>query len=185
RGFASQMKRGVVVNGEILLDYVLPPSVQVRGRVLKAQSDNPDSFAVYPCNLDFDRTDDGLRQPSIGNATSPFGTFIDYIEAASYTTTANPADTTLAPARVYDWVVPTSDIVQLTCQPAVYLASTIRDSHGDPVVGAIFRFDDTNGVRHPTTKHLSDATGFIRDGIEPGVYRVTVEPPPGGHAAAI
>jgi len=185
RGFASQMKRGVIVNGEIHLDYVLPPSVQVRGRVLKAQSDNPDSFAVYPCNLDFDRTDDGLRQPSIGNATSPFGTFIDYIEAASYTVTANPADTTLAPARVYDWSVPTSNILQITCQRAVHLAATIHDSRGNPVEGAIFRFDDTTGVRHPTTRHLSDATGFLRDAVEPGIYRVTVEPKAGGHDAAI
>jgi len=186
RGFASVAKHNVVVSGTLTLDYVLPPSVQVFGRVnWKTHPEDLDSVAVYPCNLDFDRTDDGQRQPSLGNLTSPFGTFVDYIEAGSYTVTANPADSLMAPARVYNWTVPASEILDLHCQPAVFLASTIRDSNGAPVQDAIFRFDDSLGVRHPTTKHISDATGFIRDGVEPGVYRVTVEPKAGGHVAAI
>lgn len=180
RGFAPEIKRDVVLNGELSLDYVLPPSVQVRGRIT-----DPSSNGVYPCNLDFDRTDDGSRQPSLGNATSPFGTFVDYIEAGTYTFTMNPADTTLAPARLFNVVAPDSNIIRVSLKKAVFLSSTIRDSNGAPVEGAIFRFDDTTGVRHPTTKHVSDSTGFIRDGVEPNVYRVTVEPKAGAHLAAI
>jgi len=185
RGFAPQIKRDVLVTGALSLDYVLPPSVQLRGRVTDTRNPDFGTNGVYPCNLDFDRTDDGLRQPSLGNNTSPFGTFVDYIEAGSYTITANPADTTLAPARVFNVAIPNPDILQIPLQPAVFLASTIRDANGAPVKGAIFRFDDATGLRHPTTKHVSDSTGFIRDGVEAGVYRVTVEPPLGGHLAAI
>src|SRR5262249_44276246 len=125
------------------------------------------------------------RQPSLGNATSPFGTFVDYIEAGTYTFTANPADTTLAPARRFNVTIPSPDILQVPLQPAVYLSSTIRDSNGAPVQGAIFRCDDTEGGRHPPTKHVSASAGFIRDGVEAGLYRVTVEPKAGGHLAAI
>jgi protocatechuate 3,4-dioxygenase beta subunit len=171
RGYAPEIERSVLVSGTIKLDYVLPPSVQVRGRVFRAGDGSP----VDSCNLDFDRTDDGARQPSIGNITSPFGTFIDYIEAGSYTITANPPDTALAPTRVYRWVVPTSEILLLPVVPAAFISGTIRDADGAPVAGAILRFDDTTGVRHPGTKSPSDSSGFFRVGVEPGVYRVTVE----------
>jgi hypothetical protein len=186
RGFASQVKRGVAVNGALTVDYVLPPSVRVLGRVFyKAHPADIDSLPVYPCNLDFDRTDDGARQPSLGNVTSPFGTFIDYIEAGNYTVTANPADTSMAPARVFAWDAPNPTILDMTCGPAVHLASVIRDDHGRPVEGAIFRFDDTLGVRHPSTKAISDLNGFLRDGIAPDVYRITVEPKLGSNLAAL
>jgi hypothetical protein len=186
RGFASQVKRAVTVSGTVTSDFVLPPSVRVLGRVFfKAHPTDTDSVPVYPCNLDFDRTDDGERQPSLGNLTSPFGTFIDYIEAGNYTVTANPADTSIAPARVLGWPAPAPTILDLTCGPAAHLASVIRDTDGRPVEGGIFRFDDSSGVRHPSTKAISDVNGFIRDGIEPGVYRITVEPRLGGNLAAI
>src|SRR5262245_14990060 len=185
-GLAPVMKRNVQVSGTVTLDYVLPPSVRVFGRVnFKTSPASVDSVPVYPCNLDFDRTDDGARQPSLGNLTSPFGTFVDYIEAGSYTVTANPEDTLMAPTRVYGWAVPTTEVLELHCQPASYLASVIRDSDGHPVQGAVFRFDDGTGVRHPATKATSDAGGFIRAGVEPGVYRVTIEPPVGSSLAAI
>jgi hypothetical protein len=186
RGIAPVMKHNVVVSGTLDLDYVLPPSVQVFGRVnWKADPDALDSVAVYPCNLDFDRTDTGERQPSLGNLTSPFGTFVDYIEAGDYTITANPADTSMAPARVFNWAVPATEILDIHCRPAMYLTSVIRDSNGRPVEGAIFRFDDSSSVRHPSKKTVSDVNGFIRDGVEPGVYRITVEPKSGSNLAAI
>jgi len=181
RGFAPEIKRDVVVSASMSLDYVLPPSVQVRGRVITANGNNP----VYPCNLDFDRSDDGARQPSLGNLTSPFGTFIDYIEAGTYTLTANPADTALAPTRLYRVQAPPTDILLLPVEQAAFLAGTVRDSNGAPVEGAIFRFDDAGDVRHPAKKDTSDLTGFFRVGVAPGVYRVTVEPQRRSHLAAI
>jgi hypothetical protein len=174
---APRIVHGVPVNGTLTLDFVLPPAAQVRGRVTYINPADSSVVGVFPCDLDFDRTDDGTRQPAQGDVTSPFGTFITYIETASYTVTANPIDTTLAPGRVYDWVLPTTDILQLPLQPASHLAGTIRDEHGAPVAGVQLRFDDGTGVRQPASKHASDANGFYRLGIAPGIYRITVEPP--------
>ena len=43
----------------------------------------------------------------------------------------------------------------------------------------------TLGRREPSSKHLTDANGFYRLGIEPGVYRITVEPPLASPYAAL
>ena len=96
--------------------------------------------------------------PSKGGAadlTGLLGTFIAYVEGASYTVTATPADTTLAPGRVFDFVAPppAGSILSLPLQRASYLAGTIRDSNGNPVRGASIKFDDEVLLRRmPSTK---------------------------------
>ena len=167
------------------MDWTLPVGVQARGHV--SDSSNPDvnTNGVYPCNIDYDRTDDGSRQPVQGNVTSPFGTFLTYIEPGSYSVTAQPEDTLLAPARVFNWVLPTTDILQVPLVPAVHMAGTIRDVNGAPVPGVELKFDIANGGRQPASKHLTNANGFYRLGIVPGTYRITVEPPLAGPYAAI
>ena len=183
-GFAPRIRRAVSVSGELALDFVSPVAAEVRGRVTRAA----DGSAVYPCDLDFDRTDDGSRQPALGDLTGLLGTFIAYVEGSSYTVTATPADTTLAPGRVFDFVAPppAGSILSLPLQPASYLAGTIRDSNGQPVSGASLKFDDEVLLRRmPSTKGTSDANGFFRVGVAPGVYRVTVEPRVGSSLAAV
>jgi protocatechuate 3,4-dioxygenase beta subunit len=183
---APAIKRGVLVSGTLDLDFVVPAAARVRGRVYDPISTN----GIYPCDLDFDRTDDGTRQPALGDITSPFGTFQTFIGGSSYTVTANP-DTTLgfAPTRIYNFIVPTpdpaTDVLLLPVVRAVYLNGFIRDTNGAPVVGAQLKFDDGTGVRVPAFKHTSAADGSVRVGIAPGVYRVTVEPKVGTPYAAI
>lgn len=183
-GFAPRIRRAVSVSGELALDFISPVAAEVRGRVTRAA----DGSAVYPCDLDFDRTDDGSRQPALGDLTGLLGTFIAYVEGASYTVTATPADTTLAPGRLFDVLTPppVGSILSLPLQRASYLAGTIRDSNGQPVRGASLKFDDELLLRRmPATKGTSDANGIFRVGVAPGVYRVTVEPSVGVTLAAV
>src|ERR1043166_1567001 len=182
---APRIARDVPVNGTLDLNFTLPVAARVLGRVTDAANADPNTNGVYPCDLDFDRSDDGSRQPSQGNVTSPFGTFVAYVEGGSYSVTATPIDSTLAPARIYDWVVPTTEILQMPLVPAIHLAGTIRDTNGAPIEGCVLKFDVPSGRRQPASKHLSDANGFYRLGLLPGVYRITVEPPLNGRYAAI
>ena len=182
--FAPRIARSVLVNGSLTLDVTLPPAAEVRGFVRRLSDD----AAVYPCDLDFDRTDDGTRQPAIGDLTGLLGSFRAFVEAASYSVTATPADTALAPMRVFDFIATVSPIaptMQFQLPLAKFLAGTIRDSNGQPVQGAVLKFDDANARRQPATKTSSDANGFYRIGIAAGVYRVTVEPRVGANLAAI
>ena len=180
-GLAPRVVRSVLVSGTLALDYTLPPAAVVRGRVT-----DPDGNGVYPSDINFDRFDDGERQPALGDKTSPFGTFVAYVEGGSYSVTATPDTATgLAPGRIQRWDVPTTDILSIPLQRAVFLIGNIRDTNGAPVAGATFRFDDAAGFRQPCTKHVTDANGFFRVGIAPGIYRVTVVPAPGARLAAI
>ncbi|MEQ1833350.1 MAG: carboxypeptidase-like regulatory domain-containing protein, partial [Candidatus Eisenbacteria bacterium] len=184
-GFAPRIVRAVLVTGPVTLDYVLPPSAQARGRVTDTRNPDTGTNGVFPCDLDFDRVDDGSRQPALGDLTSPFGTFVSYLEGGAYNVTATPADTALAPGRVFGWTLPTTDILPMPLLPAAFVAGTIRDSNGQPVAGATLKFDDTvAGRRLPSTRATSNAAGFIRMGVTPGVYRVTVEPASGTPYAA-
>lgn len=188
--YAPRIKRAVLVNGTLDLDWVMPAGAKVRGVAFDPTNTDITTRGMYPCDLDFDRTDDGSRQPALGDVTSPFGTFQAFVEGGSYTVTANP-DTALgfAPTRIFDFVCPTAnpdiDVLELPVQRAVYLNGFIRDSNGAPVAGAALKFDDANGRRQPSFKHASAADGSVRVGIAPGIYRVTVEPKVGTPYAAI
>ncbi len=186
--YAPRIRRGVSVSGTVDLDWVLPTAAQLLGRV--SDSRNPDPLAgLNAVNIDFDRTDDGSRQPSLGNLTGLTGRFRVFIEGASYTVTVNPDTVTgLAPARVFGYVAPRPDpneVLEFPLVPAVYLNGFIRDANGAPVAGAVLKFDDGTGVRVPSYKHTSGADGSVRVGVAPGTYRVTVEPNLGTPYAAI
>ena len=184
-GLAPRIVRDVPVNGTLDMDFTLPVGARVLGRVTDAANPDPNTNGVYPCDLDFDRSDDGSRQPSQGNVTSPFGTFVAYVEGGSYSVTATPHDTTLAPIRIYDWVVPTSEVLDMPLVPAVHLSGTIRDANGTPLPGVILKFDIPNGRRQPAGFNSTDANGFYRLSIAPGIYRVTAEPPLNSPYAAV
>jgi hypothetical protein len=176
-GLASQVRRGVAVNGATQLDWVVPPSVQARGRVL-----GPGGQPVASAKLDFDRVDDGSRQPVQGNVTSLFGTFVAYLAAGDYRVTAFPdtADSALAPSRLSFVHLPTSEIMLLTLVPAVHLIGAVRDPEGAPVARAKFLFESADsGVRVPASGHYTGADGTFRAGVAPGTYRVVVQPPRG------
>ncbi len=188
--YAPRFARGVVVNGAMTLDFVLPPAAKVRGLVYDPT--NPDILTrgMYPCDINFDRTDDGSRQPALGDKTSPFGTFQAFVEGGSYTVTATPDTLTgFAPTRLFDFVAPSAnpdvDVLLLPAQRAVFLNGTLRDDVGAPVAGAVFKFDDATLHRQPSYKHATGADGSFHIGIAPGVYRVTVEPRIGSPYAAV
>ena len=188
--YAPRIKHAVLVTGTLDLDWVLPPAAKVRGLVYDPTNPDVQTRGMSPCDLDFDRTDDGSRQPALGDVTSIFGTFQAFIEGGSYTVTANP-DTALgfAPTRLFDFVCPTAnpdvDVLLMPVQRAVYLNGFIRDSNNAPVAGAALKFDDANGRRQPSFKAVSAANGSIREGIAPGIYRVTIEPRAGTPYAAL
>lgn len=188
--YAPQLKRAVLVNGTLTLDWVLPLAAKVRGRVYNPLDPEPTTNGMFPCDLDFDRTDDGSRQPAFGDVTNLFGNFQAFLEAGSYTVTAFP-DTTLgfAPTRLFDFVIPTAnpdtDVLLLPVQSAVFLNGFLRDDVGAPVAGAVLKFDDANAKRWPSYKHATAADGSFHIGIAPGIYRVTVEPKVGTPYAAI
>lgn len=184
-GLAPRIVHDVPIDGTLLLDFVLPAGAQVLGLVTDASNPDPNTNAVHPCKINFDRSDDGSRQPSQGNTTSLFGTFRAFIEAGSYSVTAVPDDSTLAPARIYDWIAPTDEVLQLPLQRAAHMAGTVRNAQGEPVAGVVFKFDIPNGRRQPAGENGTDANGFYRVSILPGVYRVTVEPPLASPYAAL
>lgn len=187
--YAPRIVRSYVVAGAAVLDFVLPPAAKVRGIVYDPTNGDVQTRGMYPCDINFDRTDDGSRQPVLGDKTSPFGTFIAYLEGGSYTVTATPDTLTgFAPVRIFDFVAPSAnpdvDVLLLPVQRAIYLNGTLRDDLGAPVAGAQFKFDDANGRRQPSYKHATGADGSYHIGLNPGIYRVTVEPRAGSPYAA-
>src|SRR5262249_43050499 len=99
--------------------------------------------------------------------------------------TAIPEDTTLAPMRIFNQVVPSDTILAFPLAPAAHVAGTVRNAQGDPIAGAVFKFDLPAGGRQPATENATDASGFYRLSVLPGIYRVTVEPPVGSPYAAV
>lgn len=187
--YAPRIVRNYVVNGTSTLDLVLPPAAKVRGIVYDPTNSDVLTRGMYPCDINFDRTDDGSRQPVLGDKTSPFGTFVVYTEGSSYTVTATPDTLTgFAPVRIFNFVAPTpspdTDVLLLPVQRAIFLNGTLRDDLGAPVAGAQFKFDDANGFRQPSYKHSTGTDGSYRIGLNPGLYRVTVEPRVGSPYAA-
>jgi len=185
QGFAPKIVRDVSVSGTLVLDYVLAPSIQVLGIVTDSRNPDPTTNGVVAADLDFDRVDDGSRQPALGDITGFAGRFRTFLEAGAYNVTVNPDPLTgLAPARMFNVTLPTPDILLFPLVPAVTISGFIRDDTGAPVAGATLKFDDANG-REPSTKNASAADGSYQVGVAPGVYRVTVEPKVGTNYAAI
>jgi len=185
QGLAAKIVNDVPVDGTLSLDFTLPPGAEVLGVVTNASNPDPNSNGVYPCKIHFDRTDDGSRQPSQGNTTSFFGTFRATVEVGNYAVTAIPDDSLLAPMRIFNQAIPSDTVLQFPLQPAAHVAGTVRNEQGDPVEGAVFKFDIPNGGRQPATENATDASGFYRLSVLPGTYRITVEPPVGSPYAAV
>ncbi len=176
-GLAPQVRRGVLVGGSSRLDWTLPAAARLLGHVL-----GPGGRPLARAQLDFDRTDDGSRQPALGNLTNIFGSFAAYIAAGDYRVTAFPAiaDTALAPTRLDAVHAPTGDTLKLILEPAVHISGTIRDAGGAPVPGAKLVFERAaTRERVPAWGHVAVEGGAFRAGIAPGVYRLTVAPPRG------
>lgn len=175
-GYAPRMVSAVVVSGRTTLDWVVSRSVRTLGICR-----NPAGLGVGDVRVEFDRVADGVRQPSLGNISSPFGTFAAYVEAGRYDVTAIPPEPTgLAPARIREWPLPTGDTLHFELVPAARLSGFVRDAAGGAVTGARLAFDDeSSGLRVPSAENRTDATGAYRTRVRPGLYRVLVEPPRG------
>ncbi|MFM7231552.1 MAG: carboxypeptidase regulatory-like domain-containing protein [bacterium] len=188
---SPQMKRGIRVAVLATVDFSLPVAAEVLGRVRRAVG----GTAVDSCDIDFDRTDDGTRQPAQGDLTNFLGTFRAFVEPTNYTVSVTPlrlADSSLAPVRIFGFQAPdllpdgSIRILEFSLPRASFLSGTIRDSNGNPVPGAALKFDETTtGRRMPSRGALSAANGFFRIAVAPGNYRVTVEPRVGSNLAAI
>ena len=172
---------GVLVSGVTILNWTLEPAARVLGRV-----HGPDGAPVDSAVLDFDRIDDGTRQPSLGHVTSPFGTFVVSIEPGDYRVTVNPPpEVDLAPARLAHVSLPTSDTLDFVLVAAMHLDGVVSAPAGEPVAGARLEFDRVDtGERIPASRHFSGADGAFRAGVAPGIYKVLIEPPRGSHLAA-
>jgi hypothetical protein len=185
-GLAAKMVHGVVVSGSTTLDLTLGPAAEVRGRAFDALNPDPGTGGAIHADLDFDRTEDGVRAPAINDATAADGSFTCLVEAGSYTITVSPDEATgLAPARVFGWTVPTTATLMIPLWHAVHFSGLIRDEAGSPVAAAVLKFDDALGRRIPVMDSRSATDGSFRVGVAPGVYRVTVEPASGGRCVAI
>ncbi len=180
-GLAPQSRQDLLVSGESEVDWVLPPSVRVLGRVL-----GPGGSPVAATDLDFDRASDGVRQPALGDVTNPFGSFAAYLEAGTYRVSAMPpVGTDLAPAVLPGVPVPTADTLRFDLVPAVHLTGTARDPTGAGVENVRLTFEEiASGNRVPAWGNRTLADGTYRAGIAPGIYRVDVGPPRGSGLVA-
>ena len=180
-GYAPRIRRAVGVSGVLVMDWVVPVAAQVRGLVTDTIANG-----VTGVDINFDRADDGSRQPALGTLTSPFGTFVAVIEPGTYNITFNPPPSSgLAPVRLRGQPAPPADVLSVTLPPAVFLSGVIRDQQGVPVAGAKLVFDDASNVRTPSSAHVSATDGSFMTGIAAGVYRVLVEPPVGSRFASV
>ncbi|NOT33666.1 MAG: hypothetical protein HOP12_05780 [Candidatus Eisenbacteria bacterium] len=181
-GLAPQRINGVVVAGTLELNWTLPASVRQLGRVL-GPGDRPLAGAL----LDFDDAASELRQPVIGDVTSPFGTFAAFVESGIYRITVTPGsiDTALAPTRLVPRVVAGTDTIVTRLVAAVHLMGRLRDELGSPLGGGRVTFDQADTrVRQPALFREIGLDGFYRSAVEPGTYRVTFEPPLGSRLVA-
>ncbi len=180
-GFAPQMRRGVEIAGTTALDWTLAAAFRQVGRVLTSAG-----RPVLATRIEFDRLADGVRVPSLGNVSSPFGTFAAYVEYGAFSVTATPPESTqLAPARITPWTMPNADTLKFSLVFAAYLSGTVRDAGGAPVAGARLAFDRTDdGERVPSAENRTDGAGVFRARVAPGNYRLLVEAPSGTKLAA-
>lgn len=180
-GFAPREVGGVTVTGVTTLDWRLAPSFRQLGRV-RDTSGRP----VVAARMEFDRLSDGIRVPSLGNTSSPFGTFAAYVEWGTFAVTATPPESTgLAPARIVPWTMPGADTLAFALVSASRFAGVIRDPGGAAVADVRLAFNKTSdGTRVPSAENRSGADGAFRARVAPGVYSVVVEPARGGRLCA-
>lgn len=180
-GFAPRELEGIVVAGVTTLDWRLAPAFRQLGRVRDAAG-----RPVVAARMEFDRLSDGIRVPSLGNTSSPFGTFAAYVEWGTFAVTATPPESTgLAPARIASWTMPGPDTLAFSLVTASRLAGVIRDPAGAGVPDVRLAFNNaSDGVRVPSAENRSGADGAFRARVAPGVYSVVVEPARGGRLCA-
>lgn len=180
-GFAPQARRGIRIEGDRAMNWVLPRSIRVLGRVR-----GPGGAAVASVGLDFDRLDDGTRQPVTGNVTNAFGNCAVNIEPGSYRITATPpASSDLAPVRLAGRALAGLDTLDFVLEPAVHLDARIEDGSGSPVANARLAFERaSDGTRVPAWGNVTAADGRCRAGVAAGDYRVVIEPPRGTRLVA-
>jgi len=175
-GLAPQAQRGILVAGELQLEWTLPPSHRVLGRVV-----GPAGGGVSGADLDLDRADDGSRQPVLGDRTSLFGTFAAYVAEGTYDVTVfPPPETGLAPARLRSVAIPTTDTLSVVLVSASRLSGHVLDEFGNPVVGARLSFTDfATRERVPASGTSTALDGAFLAAVSPGTYDVTVRAPSG------
>ncbi|MEK7315553.1 MAG: carboxypeptidase regulatory-like domain-containing protein [Candidatus Eisenbacteria bacterium] len=180
-GLAPQARRGILLNGDVKLDWALPPSHRVLGRVVGANG-----AGIPGADLDFDRAAEGVRQPVLGDRTSLFGTFAAYVAEGTYDITIFPlTETGLAPARLRSVSIPTSDTLAITLVPASRLSGHVVDEFGIPVVGARLSFvDSATRERVPASGTSTAQDGGFLAAVAPGTYDVTVRAPSGATLVA-
>lgn len=180
-GLAPAARRGIRIEGDRVLDWTLPPAIRVLGRIR-----GPGGRPIAGVKLDFDRLDDGARQPVLGNVTNAFGNCAVSIEAGSYRVTATPPDSTdLAPVRTSERTLGGLDTLDFALEFAVHLDARVADVAGAPVPAARIVFErSSDGARMPAWGNLTDAEGRCRAGVAAGEYRVVAEPPPGTRLVA-
>lgn len=175
-GFAPRMTRGVEVSGVTRLDWRLGPAFRQLGRV-RAASGRP----VVAARIEFDRLSDGERVPALGDVSSPFGTFVAYVEHGRFSVTSTPPESTgLAPARIAPWEMPGPDTLDFVHDLASRFSGRVLDAAGAPVANVRLAFNrSTDGVRVPAAENRSGADGAFRTRVLPGLYDVVLEPPRG------
>lgn len=174
-GLAPRIIRRVFVSGTTRLDWTVAPAVLAIGRVR-----GPRNAAVAGAGIDFDRIDDGTRQPVLNDKTDSLGRFAVTIEAGAYRVTVNPPSALdLAPARLAVVQLPT-DALTFTLSGAVHLSGTIRGPALETVAGVRLSFDRVDtGERVPVSGSRSASNGTFRTGVAAGEYSILVRPPRG------
>ena len=180
-GLAPQARRAIRVEGDRVMDWTLPRSIRVLGRIR-----GPGGTPVAGVELDFDRVDDGTRQPVLGNVTNAFGNCAVIIEPGTYRVTAMPPDSTdLAPIRIASRTLAGLDTLDLVLAAAVHLDARVGDAGGAPVPGVRLVFErSSDGARMPAWGNFTDSAGHCRAGVAAGEYRVVAEPPRGTRLVA-
>lgn len=162
--------------GADTLTFVLPDAAILSGRVRDGAG-----AAVGGVRLSFDREGDDVRVPAAENRTAADGTYRTRVAPGRYQVlVVPPTGGRLAAKRVSGVDLTSSTALDVTLDAGLQVGGVVHDSLGHPLVGADWDVTDRNtGLGVPTPGDNTDADGRFALVLPPGLYRLTLTPPPG------
>lgn len=162
--------------GADTLNFVLPDAAILSGAIRDGAG-----APVAGTRLSFDRESDAVRVPAAENRTLADGTYRTRVAPGLYQVlVVPPVGGRLAAKRVSGVDLSSSATLDVTLDAGLQVNGIVLDSLGRPLVGADWDVTDLGtGLGVPTPGDNTDADGRFALVLPPGLYRLTLTPPPG------